>query len=78
MSWNNVIPFWVLLVEMEEHQAKMQCAFKDELDSGWLYSVPSEVSTPPKVYSIVELEELEKRNRKISQENALKLLGVDW
>ena len=43
MSWTNVIPFWVLMAEAEEREAKVLCAFQDEVDSGFMYSTPSGV-----------------------------------
>ena len=45
MSWANVIPFWILMAEAEEREAKALCAFQDEIDSGFMYSTPSEVVT---------------------------------
>lgn len=79
MSWNNIIPYWVLLVEMEEHTAKILCSFPGEVNAGWLYSTPPEVSTPVPVYEYTEeeLAELIERNRKISEENSKKYEG-EW
>lgn len=44
MSWNNVLPFWVLMVECEEHEARTLGAFQSEVDAGFLRSVPQHVA----------------------------------
>jgi hypothetical protein len=64
---------------MEERLAKMRCSFPGELEAGWLYSVPREVSTPIPVYEYTEeeLADLIERNRKISEENVKKYEG-EW
>ncbi len=40
MSWSNVIPFWIILTEQEEHEARMMGAFEEELLAGFVRSLP--------------------------------------
>ena len=42
MSWAT-LPSWVYRVEHEEHEAKMLCAFQEELDAGFVRSLPEHV-----------------------------------
>ena len=76
MSWNNVIPFWILMVEAEEHQAKILCGFPDEINAGWMYSTPPAISTPLRVYEITP--EMIEANKPRKVENPLASLNIDW
>lgn len=42
MSWT-CLPWWVYAVENEEFQAKMLGAFQEELDAGFVRSLPKHV-----------------------------------
>lgn len=40
MSWNNVLPTWVLFLEREEMCAMLLCAFAEEWNSGMSRELP--------------------------------------
>ena len=46
MSFSNVLPWWVIVLEQEDHLAKMACAFDDELLSG------THKETPPHIVNM--------------------------
>lgn len=40
MSWNNVLPAWVIFYEWAEREALMSCAFPEEWHSGMSRELP--------------------------------------
>lgn len=44
MSWNNCIPLWVILSELEEQEAKILGAFQEELNAGIVRSLPDYIA----------------------------------
>jgi len=42
MSWA-CLPWWVYAVINEEHEARMLCAFEEELQAGYVRSLPKHV-----------------------------------
>lgn len=40
MSWNNAVPWYIYDIEREHREAMFSCAFPEELNAGWVRSVP--------------------------------------
>lgn len=53
MSWG-ALPWWIYEVMYEEHEARMLCAFEEELQAGYVRSLPEYV---------VEMTQIERKDQ---------------
>lgn len=45
MSWNNVLPAWIIFHERAEREALTSCAFPEEWDSGMSIELPEHLQS---------------------------------